>query len=130
MTMRFRFAKWACDRLTEDADSGKKKSFFQMKLILILAAMKTSKIVAFGAQKTRTHTLKSRRTQNESLFGGGFWSRGIIQKIEDDIGNIWFQQDGATYHTAEANSMFCALFLKIALSAAELMSFGHLGAAI
>ena len=26
--------------------------------------------------------------------------------------------------------MFCALFLKIALSAAELMSFGHLGAAI
>ena len=26
-------------------------------------------------------------------------------------------------------SMFCALFLKIALSAAELMSFGHLGAA-
>ena len=27
-------------------------------------------------------------------------------------------------------SMFCALFLKIALSAAELMSYGHLGAAI
>ena len=26
--------------------------------------------------------------------------------------------------------MFCALFLKIALSAAELMSFGHLGAAV
>ena len=26
--------------------------------------------------------------------------------------------------------MFCALFLKIVLSAAELMSFGHLGAAI
>ena len=28
------------------------------------------------------------------------------------------------------HSMFCALFLKIALSAAELMSFGHLRAAI
>ena len=28
------------------------------------------------------------------------------------------------------NSMFCGLFLKIALSAAELMSFGHLGDAI
>ena len=28
------------------------------------------------------------------------------------------------------NSMFYALFLKIALSAAEVMSFGHLGAAI
>ena len=46
------------------------KSSFQMKLILILAGMKTSKIVAFGAQKTRT--LKSRRTLNESLFGADF----------------------------------------------------------
>ena len=26
----------------------------------------------FEAQKTRTHTLKSRRTQNESLFGADF----------------------------------------------------------
>ena len=40
-----------------------------MKVILILAGMQTSKIVTFGVQKTRTHTLKSRRTQNESLFG-------------------------------------------------------------
>ena len=33
-----------------------------------------SKIVAFGAQKTRTHTLKSRDTQNAktSLFGADF----------------------------------------------------------
>ena len=36
--MRFRFAKWACDQLTEDGDFGKKSSF-QMKLILILAGM-------------------------------------------------------------------------------------------
>ena len=36
--MRFRIAKWACDRLTEDADFGK-KSTFQMKFILILAGM-------------------------------------------------------------------------------------------
>ena len=46
----------------------------------------------------------------------------LFTKIEEeDIGNIWFQQDGATCHTAEAT---------LALSAAELMSFGHLGAAI
>ena len=37
--MRFRFAKWACDRFTEDTEFGKKKSSFQMKLILILAGM-------------------------------------------------------------------------------------------
>ena len=40
-----------------------------MKLILILASMKTSKIAAFGAQKTRTHSLKRRHMQNGSLFG-------------------------------------------------------------
>ena len=43
-----------------------------MKLILILVGMKTSKIVAFEAQKTRMRALKSRRTQNESLFGADF----------------------------------------------------------
>ena len=32
----------------------------------------TSKIVAFEAQETRTHTLKSGRTQNKSLFGADF----------------------------------------------------------
>ena len=38
-SMRFRFAKCSCDRLTEDADFDKIKSSFQMKLILILAGM-------------------------------------------------------------------------------------------
>ena len=83
--------------------------------------MQTSKIISFGAQKTRTHTLKSRRNQNESMFGGELRSRGIIGQFffeneqreaftvngdcyrtmlteflfskieEEDIGNIWFQ---------------------------------------
>ena len=90
----------------------------------------------------------------------GFWSKGIIgtffieneqgeavivtgdryrdmlneflfTKIEEeDIGNIRFQKDGATATQPNLHSMFCALFLKIALSAAELTSFGHLGTAI
>ena len=56
----------------------------------------------------------------------------LFTKIEEEaIDNIWFQQHGATCHTAEAkHRVFSALLLKIALSAAELMSFGHLGAAI
>ena len=37
--MRNRFTKGACDRLTRDADFGKKKTSFYMKLILILAGM-------------------------------------------------------------------------------------------
>ena len=32
----------------------------------------TSKIVAFGAQKSSTHIFKSRRTQNEALFDADF----------------------------------------------------------
>ena len=45
----------------------------------------------------------------------------LLTKIEEeDIVNIWFQQR-ATLHS---------MFLKIALPAAELMLFGHLGAAI
>ena len=75
--------------------------------------------------------MKSRRTQNESLFGADFGPEAIgpfffeneqgeavtvnidryramlnellFTKIdEEDIGNIWFQQDGATCHTVEA----------------------------
>ena len=38
-TLELCFAKWACDRLTEDADFDKKKSSFQMMLILILAGI-------------------------------------------------------------------------------------------
>ena len=51
----------------------------------------------------------------------------LFTKIEEeDIGNIWFQQDGARATQPKLHSMFGALFLKIALSAAELMSFGHI----
>ena len=103
-----------------------------MKLILIFAGIQTSKIVAFGAQKIRTYTLKSRRTQNESLFGADFGPEAytghfffeneqgeavtvnddryrnmlnefLFTKIEEEnIGNIWFKQDSATCHTAES----------------------------
>ena len=44
--MCFRFAKWACNRLTEDADFVKKKkkqSSFQMKFILILSSKMSKK---------------------------------------------------------------------------------------
>ena len=63
-TLEQRFAEWACDRLTENADFGKKKIVFSDEAHFDLGGyvMKTSKIAAFGAQKTRTHTLKSRRT--------------------------------------------------------------------
>ena len=54
-SMRFRFAKWICDLLTEDGDFGKKQSSFQMKPILILAGMSTSKIVKSGLVSQLKH---------------------------------------------------------------------------
>ena len=73
--MRFRFAKWACDRLTEDADFSKT---FSDEAHFDLGGYVNSKIVTFGAQKTRTHTLQSRYTQNESLFGADFGPEAIF----------------------------------------------------
>ena len=50
----------------------------------------------------------------------------LFTKIEKEyIGNIWFQQDSATCYTAEATLDVCA-----PLSAAELISFSHLGTTI
>ena len=89
----------------------------QIKLILILAGMLTSKIVAYGTQKTHTHTLKSQRTQNKSLFGAAFGEavtvnsnryRAMLNEFlfteieEEDIGKIWFQQDFAACYIAKA----------------------------
>ena len=51
----------------------------------------------------------------------------LFTKIEEkDIGN----RTALRPTQPKLYSMFCALFFKIALSAAELMSFGHPGAAI
>ena len=53
-TTRFRFAKWAYDRLTEEADFGKKKIIFSDEPHFDLKRHVNKKIVAFGARKTLT----------------------------------------------------------------------------
>ena len=98
---------------------------------------------------------RSRRTQNESLFAWcGFWSRGIIEPIfleneqsrslaehierifvhKNWRGGFWqhLVSTGRRYvpHSRSYTRCFEPFFLKVALSAAELMSFGHLAAAI
>ena len=68
-TLEQRFSKWACDRLSEDVDFGNKKSSSQRKLILILTDYVSKKNCRVWGL---THTLKSRRTQNESQFSADF----------------------------------------------------------
>ena len=75
-------------------------------------------------------------TQGEAVTVNGNRYRAMLNEFlfteteEEDIGNIWLQQDGANSTQPKLYSMFCSLFLKIALSVAELMLFGHLGATI
>ena len=57
----------------------------------------------------------------------------LLTKIEEEnIGNIWlyFNMMALPATQLKLHSMFCAMILKIALSAAEQMSFGHPRAAI
>ena len=72
-----RCAKWACNRLTENADFGK-NIIFSDKAHFDLGGY-------VNKQNCR------------------IWGTENPKKIEEeDIGNIWFQQDGAPCHTVEA----------------------------
>ena len=51
--MHFRYAKWACDRLTEEADFGRKKIVFSDEANFDLGEYVNKKTVAFGAQPKR-----------------------------------------------------------------------------
>ena len=55
----------------------------------------------------------------------------LFTKIEeDDIDNIWFQQDGTTCHTAEATLEVLRPVFEDRIISCRVESFGHLGAAI
>ena len=124
--LRFRFAKWACDRLTEDADFGKKKIIFSIEAHFDLGGnVNKQHCSIWGTENPHAYIEKPRNPKRVTIWRG-FWSRGIIgpfffeneqveavtgnsdryrailneflfTKIEEEenIGNIWFQQDGA-----------------------------------
>ena len=70
--MRFRTAKWACDRFTEDADFGKKKITFSDEVHFDLGGYVNKQNCPIWGTETRRHTLKIRRIQNGSPFGANF----------------------------------------------------------
>ena len=62
---------------------------------------------------------------------GPCWTDFCLQKLKRRILTTFdFNRTALGATQPKLHSMFCALFLKIVLSAAELISFGHLGAAI
>ena len=135
-TLEQRFAMWACNRLTEEADFSKKKSSFQTKLIWILAGINwkgdAPKMIPclvrilvivwpFFFENEQVEADRYRAMLNE------FCSQKLKRWI---LATFGLNRTTLRATQPKLHSMFCALFLKIALSAAELMSFSHPGAAI
>ena len=137
----FRFAKWTCDRLTEDADFGKKKIIFSDQDHFDLGGYINNQNCRTWSTEIPHGYIEKPTHPKRITVCCGFWSRGKIgpfffengqgetvtvngdcyraklnefffTKIEEeDIGNIWFEQDGATCHTAEATVVvLCPVF--------------------
>ena len=64
-------------------------------------------------------------------INGDCWTNFCSQKLKRSIlATFGFNRTALRATQLKLHSMFCVLFLKITLSAAELMSFGHLAAVI
>ena len=102
--------KWACDRLTEDADFGKKNHFFRWSSFWSWGVCKQTKLSHLWYRKpTRIHwKVDSPKTSHWlvwTLAQRHNWAIFLFTKIEEkDIGNIWFQQHVAT---PKLHSIFC-----------------------
>ena len=155
-----RLNKWTWDRLTEDGDFRKKKIIFSDEAHFDRGGyVNKQNCRIWDTANPHAYIEKPKHPKRVTVWCG-FRSRGIIgpfffeneqgeaitvnvdqyrvmlnaflfTKIEEeDIGNIWFQQNGTTYHIAEvALVVLCPIF-EDRISAAELMLFGQLGATI
>ena len=147
--------KWTCDQLTEDADFGIKIIFsdeahFDLGGYVNKQNCCIEKSTHWKTDTPRTsHCLvrilvqrhnwaifslkmsKERPLPSMAIVIGPCWTNFCSQKLKRRILAIFgFNRTTLSATQPKLHSMFCALFLKIALSAAELMSFDHLGAAI
>ena len=150
-TLEQRWAKWVYNRLKEDADFGKKKIIFLDEPHFDLGGyVNKQNCRLWGTENPHSYIEKPTHPKRVTVWCR-FWSRGINGPFffENEQGEgvtvngdrYWamlneFLLKKLKWRTAlratqsKLHSMFCVLFLKIPLSTAELMSFGHLGAAI
>ena len=129
---------------TEDANVGKKKNhLFRWSSFWSWRVCKQAKLSHLRHRKpARIHwkadASKTSHCLVRILVQRHDWA--IFLRMANAIGPCWmnfcsqntfdFNWTALRATQPKLHSMFCALFLKIALSAVELMSFGHLGAAI
>ena len=143
-----RFAKWTSDRLIEDSDFGKKKIIFPDEAHFDLGRY-------VNKQNCRIWVIENKHAYIEKpthpkrvnilcwgMIGPFFFENEQGEAITVNGDRYWamlkrrilttfvFNRTALRAIQPKLHSMFCALFLKIALSAAELMSFDYLGGAI
>ena len=146
----------ATDRLTEDAEIGKKIIFLDEAHFDFGGYVNKQNCRIWGTENPNAYIEKTTYPKPVIVWCG-FWSRGIIgtfffenkqgEAVTINDGPCWtnfcsqklkrrilatfgFNRMALSATQPKLHSIICALFLKIALSAAELMSFGYLGAAI
>ena len=123
--------KWACERLAEDADFGIKIIFADEAHFDLGGYVNKQNCRIWGTENPHAYIENPTYTKCVTVWCG-FQSNGIIEPFffeneqgeavivnndryramlneflfkkieEEDIGNIWFQLDGAMCHTAEA----------------------------
>ena len=98
------YAKWACDQLTQDADLGTKKPHAYIekpihpKRITVWCGVWSRDIIGpFFFENEQLKAVNVNGNRYRAML-----NKFLPTKIEEeDIDNIWFQQDGASCHTTE-----------------------------
>ena len=85
--MRFRFAKWACNRLTEDADFAKKLIFSDEAYFDLDGYVIKQNCRIWGTENPHAYIEKPIHPKRVTVWCG-FWSRGII-------GPVFFENEQA-----------------------------------
>ena len=92
---------------------------------------KRASVVRILFQRHNWAMSKERPLQSMAIIIGSCWTYFSSQKLKRRIvATFGFNRTALRATQPKLHTMFYAMFLKTALSAAELMSFGHLGAAI
>ena len=77
-TLEQRFDKWACDRLTEDANFGQKKIIFSDEAHFVLGGyVNKQNCRIWGTENPHAYIEKPMNPKRVTVWCG-FWSRGII----------------------------------------------------
>ena len=123
------------DRLTEDDDFVKKITSSVEAHFDLGGYVNKQNCRIWGTENQHAYLKKPTHSKRVTLLFG-FWSKGIIgdhyriMLNEFLFRNLGFKRTALRATQPKLYSMFCSLFLKITLSVAELMVFGHIEAAI